>query len=103
MKKYDKLVRDKIPTIIRESGSSCKTRTIKSDEIETYYRRKIQEELDELFENPCAEEMADLMEVVDSLRTVLDLRIEKVIDVKCAKRNERGTFKNGTILIHVEE
>jgi hypothetical protein len=43
------------------------------------------------------------MEVVDSLRTVLDLRIEKVIDVKCAKRNERGTFKNGTILIHVEE
>jgi predicted house-cleaning noncanonical NTP pyrophosphatase (MazG superfamily) len=102
MKKYDKLVRDKIPAIIRESGATCKVRTIKPDEIETYYRRKIQEELDELFENPCAEEMADVMEVVDSLRTVLNLSIEKVIDAKCAKRNDRGAFKNGTILVHVD-
>ena len=52
MKKYDKLVRDKIPTLIRETGSSCKTRTIKSDEIETNYSRKLQEELDEHLENP---------------------------------------------------
>ena len=103
MKKYNKLVRDKIPKIIRDSGSACKTRTMKSDEVESFYRQKVQEELNELFENPCAEEMADLMEVVDSLRFMLDLDITKVIEAKCNKRNDRGGFKDGTILIHVEE
>ena len=43
------------------------------------------------------------MEVVDSLRFMLDLDITKVIEAKCNKRNDRGGFKDGTILIHVEE
>lgn len=102
-KKYNKLVRDKIPGIIKESGSQCKTRTMKSAEIEEYYRLKIQEEMEELFENPCPEEMADLMEVVDSLRKKLELKIEDVIEAKCTKRSDRGGFEKGTILVHVEE
>jgi len=50
MKKYDKLVRDKIPKIIKENGKTCKTKTLKPADIEKYYRAKIQEEMDELFE-----------------------------------------------------
>ena len=103
MKKYDKLVRDKNPAIIKQSGNQCKTRSMKPDEIEEYYRLKIHEEMEELFENPCPEEMADLMEVVDSLRKKLELKIEDVIEAKCTKRNDRGGFEKGTILVHVEE
>ena len=103
MKKYDKLVRDKIPKIIKENGKTCKTKTLKPEDIEKYYRAKIQEEMDELFENPCPEEMADLMEVVDCLRRVLQLSIEDVIDVKHTKRQERGGFEKGVILREVSE
>ena len=103
MKKYDKLVRDKIPKIIKENGKKCKTKTLKPEDIEKYYRAKIQEEMDELFENPCPEEMADLMEVVDCLRRVLQLSIEDVIEVKDTKRQERGGFEKGIILREVSE
>ena len=50
-----------------------------------------------------AEEMADVMEVVDALREKLGLDINEVISAKSAKREERGGFRNATILIHVEE
>jgi len=103
IKKYNKLVRDKIPMIIKEAGKTCKTRKMKSEEIEEYYRLKILEEMEELFENPCPEEMADLMEVVDSLRKKLDLKIEDVIEVKCNKRTSRGGFEKGIVLVQVEE
>lgn len=103
MKKYDKLVRDKIPQIIKENGKTCKTKTLKPEDIEKYYRAKIQEEMGELFENPCPEEMADLMEVVDCLRRALKLSIEDVIEVKYTKRQERGGFEKGVILREVSE
>ncbi len=59
MKKYDKLVRDKIPKIIKENGKTCKTKTLKPEDIEKYYRAKIPEEMDGLFENSFTKEMAN--------------------------------------------
>ena len=103
MKKYDKLVRDKIPAIIKENGKKCKTKSLKPEDIEKYYRAKVLEEMDELFEDPCPEEMADLMEVVDCLRRALKLSIEDVIEVKHTKRQERGGFEKGIILREVSE
>ena len=103
MKKYDKLVRDKIPKIIKENGKKCKTKTLKSEEIEKYYRAKVLEEMNVLFEDPCPEEMADLMEVVDCLRRALNLSIEDVIEVKHTKRTERGGFEKGVILREVSD
>ena len=89
MKKYDKLVRDKIPAIIKENGKKCKTKSLKPKDIEKYYRAKVLEEMDELFEDPCPEEMADLM--------------EDVIEVKHTKRDERGGFEKGVILREVSD
>ncbi len=103
MKKYDKLVRDKIPKIIKENGKKCKTKSLKTEDIEKYYRAKVLEEMDELFEDPCPEEMADLMEVVDCLRRALKLSIEDVIDVKHTMRQERGGFEKGIILREVSD
>jgi predicted house-cleaning noncanonical NTP pyrophosphatase (MazG superfamily) len=101
--KYDKLVRDKIPAVLREHGKKCKTRKMKPEEAESYFRRKVQEELDELFEDPSPEEMADLMEVVDCLRKSLSLPIKDVIDAKHTKRAERGSFEKGIILLEVSD
>ena len=76
---------------------------MKPDEVPHYFQAKILEELEELFENPCAEEMSDVMEAVDCLRKALSLPIEEVIDVKHKKREERGSFQKGIILLEVSE
>ena len=82
MKKYDKLVRDKIPKIIKENGKKCKTKSLKTEDIEKYYRAKVLEEMAELFEDPCPEEMADLIEVVDCLRRAVKLSIADLNEMK---------------------
>ena len=76
---------------------------MKPDEVSHYFQAKILEELEELFENPCAEEMSDVMEAVDCLRKAFNLPIEEVIDVKHKRREERGSFQKGIILLEVSE
>ena len=46
MKRYDKLVRDRIPQIIREDGRSCRTRTLGQEEYLSRLEDKLREELD---------------------------------------------------------
>jgi predicted house-cleaning noncanonical NTP pyrophosphatase (MazG superfamily) len=74
---YDKLVRDKIPEIIKNSNRIPECKILDEDEEYTQYLiRKLQEEVQEFMENPCVEELADIKEVVDSLS-----RIRKFQDV----------------------
>lgn len=68
-----KLVRDNIPAIIEKNGETCVTRKLTDKEYETALAEKLQEEVKELLEAytakersvlDCAEEMADVMEVL---------------------------------------
>lgn len=70
---YQKLVRDNIPAIIEKSGETCVTRKLSDKEYEDALAEKLQEEVKELLEAytakersvlDCAEEMADVMEVL---------------------------------------
>ena len=60
MKIYNKLVRDKIPTIIAVNGNTCKTRIMEDDEYLNSLNIKMQEELKEYLESGDIEELADL-------------------------------------------
>ena len=60
MKRYDKLVRDRIPQIIREDGRSCRTRTRGQEEYLSLLEDKLREELDEYLQSGSMEELADL-------------------------------------------
>ena len=61
MKTYNKLVRDKIPTIIKENGSKCKFHVADQQEFEEKLYEKLQEELVEFVGKPSAEEFADML------------------------------------------
>ena len=70
---YQKLVRDNIPAIIEKNGETCVTRKLTDKEYEDALAEKLQEEVKELLEVytakersvlDCAEEMADVMEVL---------------------------------------
>jgi len=94
----EKLVRDKIPEIIREKGFSPEVRVATSRELDRFLRVKIVEEAQEFLESGDSEEIVDILEAVDALldlrktdRAMLDLQRE-------TKRLFRGGFKQGYIL-----
>lgn len=64
---YNKLVRDRIPEIIEQSGKKAVTRIAGDGEYRQYLREKLQEEVGEFMENGNPEELADILEVVFAL------------------------------------
>ena len=62
-KMYNKLVRDKIPQIIREDGKSCICHEASGPTLKSYAKKKLIEEVNEFLQDPCVEEAADVMEI----------------------------------------
>lgn len=98
---YDKLVRDKIPKIMGSKGVTFKVHIVNPDEHECYLNKKLQEEFDEFKQDPCAEEMADIMEVLNAMCLFYKLDFEDVLKTKSKKREEKGAFEKGIILEYV--
>ena len=96
-----KLIRDKIPQIIKDSGKEYTCYIAKNKEYKHFLREKLQEELNELLEEPCVEEIADLLEVVHAYANILGITKEEIEKVGTAKREERGGFDCGIILEQV--
>ena len=62
--KYDKLIRDRIPEIIAQSGKTCLVETLSDSNYFDYLSRKLVEEAKEFLESRDTEELADLEEVL---------------------------------------
>jgi predicted house-cleaning noncanonical NTP pyrophosphatase (MazG superfamily) len=95
---YPKLVRDKIPEIVeKRTGRPTKNRVMKSHaEYNQYLRVKMIEESHELLEakskTHIAEELADVMELVDTILAENKLTLKDIRLVQKAKARERGGF-----------
>ena len=61
---YNKLVRDKIPEIIKKNGSSCEVRKLSDNEYIEMLDAKLIEEVKEYQESQDIEEIADILEVL---------------------------------------
>lgn len=103
MTKYDKIVRDKIPEIIRDSGGKCSFHLARQMDACVYLIDKIKEEADELLpmlnRNGAIDELADLQEVIIALAEKQNYTIEQVEKVRVIKRRERGGFDQNIILL----
>jgi predicted house-cleaning noncanonical NTP pyrophosphatase (MazG superfamily) len=100
VKKFDKLVRDRIPEIILSNGKQCKIEIATPEEYEQKLNEKLVEEVQEFIENPCLEELADIQEVVSAIS---NLNKWNVWDARLDKNIESGAFKNRYILKEVSE
>ena len=67
MKVYNKLVRDRIPDIIRADGHIPQCETLDTAHYLDALEQKLLEEAAEYRQTPCMEEMADLMEVIEAI------------------------------------
>lgn len=104
MKTYNKLVRDKIPEIIKSNGAkSVNTKILNDQEYLTALNTKLQEEINEYLSSGEIEELADIEEV---LRAILETKQTSYSDfeqIRQNKVNKRGAFKNKIFLESVDE
>ncbi len=93
---HNKLVRDRIPQIIRQAGNQCEVVTMSEAEFNKGLREKLLEEAGEAAaaspEN-LVSELADLQEVIDALLTVYGIERKAVLIEQRRKRRERGGFE----------
>ena len=102
---YDKLVRDRIPEIIRAAGKQPVTRMVAGpDELKQRLIDKLAEEMQEYRESGSLEEIADILEVLQGLvEQVHGVKWEEVRVIQGRKWEERGGVAQGIILERVEE
>ena len=98
-KKYNKLIRDKIPEIIEADGKSCVVEVASKEEYVQRLVEKLKEEVEEFVETPCIEELADVLEVVHSIEHATDWG--SLILAQLDKRCQRGGFRKRLILKEV--
>lgn len=96
--KINKLVRDKIPEIIEQSGSTPVTRIADDEEYWQELKKKLTEEVNEFHEAENAEEIADILEVIHAICDHKNIDKNDLEDLRKTKAEERGGFKKKIIL-----
>lgn len=96
--RYDKLVRDRIPDIIRAKGTEPVVRLASAEEYQLKLREKLQEEVNEYLQSGSPEELADILEVVHALGRLTGHEPAYLEDIRAEKAAERGGFKDRIIL-----
>jgi predicted house-cleaning noncanonical NTP pyrophosphatase (MazG superfamily) len=99
--KQGKLVRDKIPQIIRSKGQEPVIYIADSDEYCIRLRDKLQEEVQEyLVSDNDREELADILEVLYALARQAGTDQEQLEKLRAAKAEKRGGFADRIIWFH---
>ncbi|MHA1575806.1 MAG: nucleoside triphosphate pyrophosphohydrolase [Candidatus Thorarchaeota archaeon] len=94
----EKLVRDRIPELIRLSGNTPNIRVVSANELDFFLRTKIVEEAEELLESGEIEEVVDILEVIEALIMHRQLKRSDITAQQTEKRGQRGGFEKGFIL-----
>jgi len=103
MKVYNKLIRDKIPQIIEDSGKSPSVEILDDSDYVKSLNVKLQEELDEYLEDESVEELADIVEVIMAILKHKEVSLEAFESIRKKKIEDRGAFEKKLFLRHVED
>jgi predicted house-cleaning noncanonical NTP pyrophosphatase (MazG superfamily) len=100
--KYNKLVRDKIPDILKSKGKEPLTHIAGDEEYYEKLLEKLSEEVGEFLKENTLEELADILEVIYAIKDYKfnDKNLEKM---RKEKQYKRGGFKERIILDEVKE
>ena len=105
--RFGKLVRDLIPVQIKSKGEAVKYYKLTKKQLFPLLKAKAIEEALELYWEPDSsnsfEELADLLEVIQSICRLFGREFEEVRSLAEIKRKERGGFDEGYILVETRE
>ncbi|MCC2385643.1 nucleoside triphosphate pyrophosphohydrolase [Bacillus cereus] len=88
---YNKLIRNKIPQIIKNNGKTPTTRILPGDEYIKEICKKTEEEL------------SDLLELINALAEHEGTTLEEINNIRKKKAEERGGFSDRVFLIEVTD
>jgi predicted house-cleaning noncanonical NTP pyrophosphatase (MazG superfamily) len=103
---YNKLVRDRVPEIIRSHGHQPATYVLDDEQFRTALLAKLLEEAQEAKSAPADDlltELADVLEVLRTLVAVQGRSWKDLLSVAASKRAERGAFADRIFLEYVEQ
>lgn len=93
---FNKLVRDKIPEIIKLDNATPIISILSDEEYKKELEIKLLEEYNEVLETKTSteriEELADMLEVIISLAKIEKITLNDLVDVANNKKNMRGGF-----------
>ncbi len=105
--KYHKLIRDRIPEIIKQDNWIPRLRILNKKEYLEEIKKKILEEAKELIEAEKKEEIVneiiDLQELIDILLAEIGLSKSQIQKQQKIKNKKRGSFKKRLFLIKTEK
>lgn len=103
IKTYNKLVRDRIPEIIENTGKKCKIEILSDEDYLKMIDVKLDEELAEYHKDQNIEELADLLEVIYAATIARGHTLEELEQIRIIKSQKRGGFKKKILLKEVIE
>ena len=101
--KNNKLVRDKIPKIIKNTNRNPVIHIASKNEYSKRLNDKLKEEVDEFLEDGKTEEIADILEVIDAICELKNIDDEKLKAIKAKKAKNKGKFEKRIVLDDVEK
>lgn len=103
MGECNKLVRDKVPSIISRDGRFCKFKIIEDDdEYLEFLKHKLLEEAEEFVKDPSIEELVDVYEVIVALLSYSKVPLRDLFELAVRKRKYAGGFTARVFLEEVE-
>jgi predicted house-cleaning noncanonical NTP pyrophosphatase (MazG superfamily) len=107
MKTYNKLIRDKIPEIIKANGDEAKIRKLSDAEFKPELLKKLLEEVQEVAtaadKQELIKEISDVLEVFDALIQHEQLDWIEIERVRTERKNKRGGFEQQLFLESTNE
>ena len=99
---HKKLIRDKIPEIIKANNGKYELRVMEEYEFKKELKKKLIEEVKEVIEaekSELAKELADVLELIKSIAESENISFEFVEEKQEQRRKERGGFKKKLFLV----
>jgi len=106
-KTYNKLIRDKIPEIIRKNNAVPKISELNDEQFKIALKEKLTEEAKELLEAKTQEEilneLSDVLQLIESIAINNNLSVSDIEKQKEKKKQGRGAFEKKLYLEYVDE
>jgi predicted house-cleaning noncanonical NTP pyrophosphatase (MazG superfamily) len=100
--KYNKLVRDKIPEIIRKRGAKPIIHIANKKEYWKTLKEKLREEVNEFLMNSNKDELVDILEIIYAICDFKKIDKNELERLRKKKSKERGGFKKRIILDEIK-
>ena len=103
VKKHNKLVRDRIPEIIENSGRKAVVEKMSKEASILLLRNKLEEECREYLEDRNIDELVDIVEVIYAILEYSNVSITDFEEMRRQKAAKRGAYKERYLLKEVIE